>query len=81
MSSATDTLSARAGTTWQLDPSGSKAEFRVKHPGQAVLTRARGPPIDSERGVGSRLRGSSGRTTLRTDGPFAVVRPTLRIEL
>jgi polyisoprenoid-binding protein YceI len=31
MSTATGTLSSLAGTTWQLDPSGSKAEFRVKH--------------------------------------------------
>lgn len=31
MSTATGTLSSLAGTTWQLDPSRSKAEFRVKH--------------------------------------------------
>jgi polyisoprenoid-binding protein YceI len=31
MSTATGTLSSLTGTTWQLDPSRSKAEFRVKH--------------------------------------------------
>jgi polyisoprenoid-binding protein YceI len=31
MSTATGTLSSLAGTTWQLDPSRSNAEFRMKH--------------------------------------------------
>jgi polyisoprenoid-binding protein YceI len=31
MSSAAGTLPSLAGTSWQLDPSRSKAEFRVKH--------------------------------------------------
>jgi polyisoprenoid-binding protein YceI len=31
MSTATGALSSLAGTTWQLDPTKSKAEFRVKH--------------------------------------------------
>jgi polyisoprenoid-binding protein YceI len=31
MSTATGALSSLAGTTWQLDPSASKAEFRMKH--------------------------------------------------
>lgn len=31
MSTATGALSSLAGTTWQLDPSRSTAEFRIKH--------------------------------------------------